>query len=225
VDTKRTAFVGLAVIAVLTVAYLLSMGSGRSAASSGSGGEAPAPITSAPAPPFDPQETREPLASTSLAVDEAKPEPIGPADETPPSAKAPPPLTESTSEAAAEILRMLANKDFLEACAHLEDAATPLLEGLVTEGRRAVSALASEEGIKRGEAGLYKPIPGAKFGEPFTPHLNEGDLIQSIYGSGAGDINLVELPRAEYPELYSLRDATKRFDEEVRARAKKKARR
>src|SRR5262249_46954154 len=50
-EIKRTALVGIAAIALLTVAYLLSMDSGRSASSRASAGELPPPIDGAPTPP------------------------------------------------------------------------------------------------------------------------------------------------------------------------------
>lgn len=221
-DTKRTALVCAAAIALLVTAYFWSMGPGRSARSIEHGPE-PLPSTSAPALPLDPPADRELVASTVTPVEDAEPDSLEP-EQPPPPARPARPLTESTSRAAKEVLRLLKDEDFLDACADLENTATPMLEGLLTEARRAVSDLTGEEGILRAEAGLFEPIAGYKPGEPTNFHLNEGDLLQSIYSAGVGDANLVELPRAEYPELYALRDASKRFDAELRARARQAAR-
>lgn len=221
-DAKRGAFLGAAVLALLTLAYL-RLGTGRSMRPERVAPEVAIPETNAPTRHVDPPGAREPSESTD-AASEAEPQILEAPRAAPPADGRTRPETDRTTAAAKEALRMLEDEHFLAACVDLADIATPVLADLVEDTERAVLEWRGELSIQRWEAGLYEPIPGYEAGKPFKLRLDEGELLQSFFSSGMGDGNLVELPREEHPELYTLWDASKRFRAELRKRKSEEAR-
>lgn len=164
-----------------------------------------------------PQEQEAPGKSRAAIADPV-PEPALESRAEEPGPGAEPAKSPERSESWRAIQQMLADQEFLDACARPTETATARLEELVAKADGVIAREVQEVSHARLEAGLYERIPGYVQGEPYTMPRFDDSLQRSFVGTGTGDAGWVVLERADHPELYALTDRKKQLEAELEAR-------
>jgi hypothetical protein len=123
-----------------------------------------------------------------------------------------------TVHEAADLLQLQKDRAFIDACARPKETETDVLKELATRASTILGAQVSEEVASRVEAGLYEQVPGYRPAEKLSIPLRHGDDIQSVFFTETGEALSVDLPRAEYPDLYALRDSIEQLKSELKFR-------
>lgn len=169
------------------------------------------PAFAEPVPP-------EPEAVETSRAPASLPEPVIEPTTAPAPAEATPAELREPSESWRAIQQMLANQEFLDACARPTETASAKLKVLVADADRAIQSEVQEVVIARLEAGLFERIPGYVQGEPYTVPNWKDSLYRSFVSTGTGDAGWVVLERVDHRELYALSDRMKLLEAELEAR-------
>lgn len=137
-----------------------------------------------------------------------------------PSPGAEPAKRPERGESWREIQQMLADQDFLDACARPTETATARLKALVANAESVIDREVQEVVAARLEAGLYARIPDYVEGEPYTMPRLDDSLYRGFVSTGTGDAGWVVLERVDHPDLYALADRKKQLEAELVERAR-----
>jgi len=155
-----------------------------------------------------------------LTIREPAPEPAPVVEQASDTALAAPAERPEASESWRAIHEMLADREFLDACARPTEIASEKLKALVAKAEDACSREVQEVAQARLEAGLFDRIPGYVPGQEVKWPSDKAStkLFRSWVGNETGEAGWVVLERVDHPELYELSDRKEALAKELKAR-------